>query len=653
MKMKKILPQIILLFSFSISLVAQELVPLNYNHAIKKQLDLTKGFKSAGQQKYKTSPFPDANHYFFDDFANYNLSVFPDENLWQDKSAFINQTYPDSCLSIGVATLDGVDSNGDLYSISEGVFPSDTLTSKDINLDGVVGNVYISFFYQGGGKGDAPEENDSLILDFYHSDSARWYTFWYSLGVQTNTFEQVVIEIGDSLRRPDFKFRFRNWTSTDIRDTKGGDESGIANSDQWHIDYVQVRSVASKSDMYEINDVSYAFPLKSVHKYYHAIPHKHLNYSIGDRRETFDITISKLPTTVPSVFIKRNFETFNIYGGQLEKTAWDYGFGNEQYAQFRGFSDFYTHLINYNSTQKYGLYEIRSYIEIVQEQYRWNDTIKKIEVYKDYYAYDDGTAEFGFGLPGNGGVNMRLAYKFPLSIRGTNPADTLTAIDIHFVKTRNNASSSVEFQICVWANNGVEPGELLYPSIVDGGLSNSPVYSPDTTLGINEFMRIKLEEELLVKDTIYIGLVQKNLGTLGIGYDINSNSRSSIYTNDGNQWQQTIAAIPPGSIMMRPVFGNNVSAHTKETNISLNKAQPFKVYPVPVKDYLTVHNLDKSREMEAFNYSIYNVVGNSMVVEQPLQEEIDFSLYPNGIYILRIRDIRTSEYYTHKILKNN
>lgn len=650
--MRKILLHIFLLFSFSISLVAQELIPLNYNHAIKKQLVKSTDFKSAVQQKYMTPPLPDGSHYFFDDFANYNYSVYPDENLWSDKSAYVNQTYPDSCVSIGVATLDGINSKGELYSLTEGNFPSDTLTSQDIDLSGVAGNVYLSFFYQGGGKGDQPEENDSLILDFYHSDSARWYTFWYSLGFQSNKFEQVVLGIGDSLHREDFKFRFRNWTSTDIRDSKGGDESGITNSDQWHIDYVQIRNVASESAMYEINDASFVFPLKSIHKYYNAIPHKHIDYSIGDRRATSDITVRKTFSSDPSIIVRRRHETYNIYKGQRERTAYTQIYDNEQFDDFVDYADFFSHIINYNPLQEYGMYEYVSYIDIVPVQYRWNDTIKKVEIYKDYYAYDDGTAEFGFGLPGNGGINMRLAYKFPLSIRGDNPADTLTAIDIHFVRTRNNASSAVEFQICVWANNDTIPGELIYPELVEGEFPGTPVYTPDTTLGINEFMRIKLEDELLVKDTIYIGLVQRNLGTLAIGYDINSNSRSSIFTNDGNQWQRTIATIPEGAIMMRPVFGHYVYTNTKETSLIDNKEQPFNVYPIPVKDYLSIQLNESNTNIEDYHFSVYNMVGNAMIIEQPLSEEVDFSLYPSGMYILRIRNIHTSEYFTHKILKS-
>lgn len=650
--MKRILLQIILVFSFMVFLPAQELIPLFYNHAIKKQGVKDLEFKSTSPDfKYLTPPPPDGSHYFFDDFANYNFSVYPDTNLWSDKAAFVNQTYPDSCVSIGVATLDGVDSNGDLYSFIDGSFPSDTLTARSIDLNGEAGNIYLSFFYQGGGKGDAPDINDSLIVDFYHADSNKWYMAWHSLGFQSNTFEQVVLEIADSLRTDEFKFRFRNWTSTDIRDSKGGDESGIANSDQWHIDYIQVRNVSSIDQMYAINDASFVYPLNSTHKFYHSLPYKHLNYSQGDRRPTSDITVRTIFPNEASVTVNRMHQTYNIYGGSRTPVGSTELEENEQEDEFLRYTDFFTPAYSYNPEQAYGYYEYISFLDIIPSQYKWNDTVKKREIFQDYYAYDDGTAEFGFGLPGNGGVNMRLAYQFPLAIRGSNPADTLTAIDIHFVKTRNNASNNVEFIVCVWDHHGDKPGELLYPPLQEGNLPTDKIEYPDTTLGINEFMRIELDEELIVKDTIYIGLVQLNLGSIGIGYDINSGNRSAIYTNDGNQWLQTIATIPQGSLMLRPVFGNFEYASTIKQNIVNKKHEVFKLFPLPVSNSVNIELLLDDKTIEEYRFSVFNLVGKTLVSGEILQETIDLSSLPQGMYFLRIRDKVTSETFIHKIIK--
>ena len=57
----------------------------------------------------KLSSFP-----FFDDFSNSNISY----DNWTDRSTLINNSYAINPISSGVATFDGLDSNGFAYSIS-------------------------------------------------------------------------------------------------------------------------------------------------------------------------------------------------------------------------------------------------------------------------------------------------------------------------------------------------------------------------------------------------------------------------------------------------------------------------------------------------------------------------------------------------------
>ncbi len=655
--MRTILP-IIVVISITFQLNAQQLIPVGYNHALKKQNEEKHGFKSANNSTLITPPLPDADHFFFEDFSYYHTSVFPNPDLWSEgKTVFVNQTYPDSCVSIGVATLDGVNENGDLYSTDNGHYPSDTLISTDISLDWgpEEEKVYFSFFFQGGGKGDAPNEKDTLKLEFFNSDSSKWYRIWDTVEVKSNTFQQVIIPVDTLFRGTAFKFRFTNWTTTDNREVDGNDESGVANSDLWHIDYIQLKKADTEDAMKVINDAAFVYPLMPTHSLYHALPYKHLTFSQGDRRPTSDIVVRTSFRDIlgaeNSVTVKRTHATYNIYKGQRVLLNLSEEFENEQFDEFVKYTDDFTSAYNHNGNQSYGLFEYMSYLDIRPEQYRWNDTVKKIEVYKDYYAYDDGTAEYGFGLPGNGGVNMRLAYKFPLAINEANPEDTLTAIDFHFIKTRNNASSDVEFQICVWEQNGDEPGELLYPPITEKGELDGPVLTPDTNLGINEFMRVKLIQELIVRGTIYIGFIQKNIGMLGIGYDINSNSRSQIYTNDGTQWRKTSSSIPAGALMMRPVFGNYVYVGTEE-----HKSDPvkemFRVYPNPVKDKLTIEPLAGTGDIANYRVSVFNVLGKCVVNELIPEQNVDFSSYPSGLYLVKIRNVKTSEYSIHKVLKN-
>jgi len=114
---------------------------------------------------------------FFDDF-NYE-SIYPTPSLWIDNAAFVNTDYALFPPNIGVATLDALNYKGELHSNAipgPQHFFADSLTSRMIRLDSVFDpfpesvkikdSVYLSFFYQPQGRGNAPESLDSLILEF-------------------------------------------------------------------------------------------------------------------------------------------------------------------------------------------------------------------------------------------------------------------------------------------------------------------------------------------------------------------------------------------------------------------------------------------------------------------------------------------------------
>ena len=77
-----------------------------------------------------------------------------------------------------------------------------------------------------------------------------------------------------------------------------------------------------------------------------------------------------------------------------------------------------------------------------------NDTMTFTQVFGDYYAYDDGVPENGYGLTSTGGKQW-LAYRFDL-----NTQDTLTAVDLYFNRTRNGENENVQFRLCVWDCEG-------------------------------------------------------------------------------------------------------------------------------------------------------------------------------------------------------
>ena len=634
---------VILISSFS-KLYAQKLIGLDYNQAIKNQLLNKTAFKST---QY-TPPTP-SGYLFFDDFSTYRKSVFPDPNRWTDKYAFINQTYPDSCISIGVATLDAIDASGNIYATDDNITPSDTLTSKVISLEGESGNLYFSFFVQGGGKGGVPEESDSLLVEFYNSTSSKWIEVWVTEGYESHTFKQVILPIDSEYRTSGFRFRFRNYTSLRLKDAKGGVEGALSNSDIWNIDYVVVREAADTNEMKALNDVAFVEPLLSTHTNYTSIPYSHMEVATQFRRSSIPVSFrTYYPDRTDYLKITRNYQTFNIYKGlkeiQNEESSVQ---NNELPFEYISWDDFFTSNYNYYADQNYGHYQEKSFIKVDGEnQYLYNDTIVLEETFKDYYAYDDGTAEYGIGLPGNGGVGIRLAYMFNLCLlKGSQ--DTLTAVDIQFTHSRNNAQKDAEFNVCIWDADGNNPGDLIYPQ---GNVEDWTMYSPDTTLAINEFMRINLDEDLLVSDTIFVGLAQWSTDNyLSIGYDINTNTRSRIRTNDGNGWLTPISTIPKGSLMIRPVFGHKVYASAHETASSASGT--LKIYPNPAREYINIIPVDNIENYQEYEVSVINMLGQQVIKTGELKEQLNISNLEPGVYIVRITHIPSKSTYIQKFLK--
>src|SRR4030042_3505831 len=107
---------------------------------------------------------------FIDDFST--TTIFPNSKYWADSSAYINSTLATNLLTIGVATLDDIDSRGYIYATATPTpFQADFLTSNPIKLDPGMQNVWLSFEYQGGGNINGPDVNDSLIVEFYSPET--------------------------------------------------------------------------------------------------------------------------------------------------------------------------------------------------------------------------------------------------------------------------------------------------------------------------------------------------------------------------------------------------------------------------------------------------------------------------------------------------
>lgn len=147
---------------------------------------------------------------------------YPDVRKWQDRLAFVNNSFPIYPPSIGAVTMDALDAQGVVYpQASREAFPADTLTSSPIRLDSnfthhrpmyVSDSLYFSFYYQPGGGsrqtppvewervGDAPEFDDELILEFGYA-TGNIIFMGYTYGEYTIGPDEYYVA-GDTIDNP-------------------------------------------------------------------------------------------------------------------------------------------------------------------------------------------------------------------------------------------------------------------------------------------------------------------------------------------------------------------------------------------------------------------------------------------------------------------
>ncbi|NJK84743.1 MAG: T9SS type A sorting domain-containing protein [Bacteroidales bacterium] len=559
----------------------------------------------------------------FDDFSD--ITFFPNHNIWQDNYAFINNTFAVEPISYGVATLDAIDEYGDVYNLSETKNVCDYLTSLPLNL--VPGLKYHLSFYQPQGLGEAPEETDSLVVEF--STGISWIKVWSTTGTTVHGFTQVIIEVPDSLTFDGFMFRFRNTATFSSKDLKGG-KGALGNFDVWHIDYVRFNSKSIEDHQVVADPSIINNPAPSL-KTYTSIPWSHIDEArFVDLNEIMPIALRINNVPRFSLDTVRNFYRFiyvkDLKTGEILYNTSEAG-ENFQFDSIYWRYDFYRPIFNYDNTDT-GKIEVGVYINPEKDNYkgkRHGKTDRKFTA--NYYAFDDGTPELGFGLSGESVNGSLLVQRFNLF-----KPDTLRAIDIYFNKTKDHFTADKPFQLCVWDYDpeGKKPRSLLYPS--PDNMDEAEYYFPDTLVEFN-FKRYRLGRPIAVSDIVYVGIIQRSNEFMNIGYDLNNAHRDRIFYNTTGDWVSNPASIPNGSLMIRPVMSEKeLVSGIKNNNIT--SFGSLQVYPNP-----TDHILNFGYEGMVDNWKqarIYNLVGNTIISEYTDKNYIEVSSLSPGIYIIHI-----------------
>lgn len=606
----------------------------------------TSASKSARTAELTAMPLP-----FWDDFSFNIKNEMPNDTLWEtdSKSVWVNNGSGINPPSIYVATFDGYDATGKPYSANDILAKgfADAMTSRSLKLGDVApanrNAVFMTFFYQYAGNGDNPEPGDILSLLFKNADG-QWIEVWSKTNDGTldkNKFYEVEpqINIRSKESKPDeffhngFQFQFRSF----------GRLSGPY--DVWNVDYVYVSNgkpllnvVTPPLPPYEdFPDRSISKAMNSLWNEYWAIPIKHFYKG------------SIPPIKKPSIEIKtlrkdQSFEnsrgesvnynrTLTIssngivaFDGDLDSTKInDLIRHGAPYQVNVDTSSIWDKLKSYNSSDEVKVklrlnlksqdnqiknlidqkdYDVDVYKPI---NFKSNDTISATNILSDYYAYDDGKAEFGIKLNGKG---TQLAYEFNMK---TTESDSIIAIDIYFPKYGDDTNQYIQLFIA----SSLPANENQY--------NFKQTYAVQRTTR-NQFVRFKIPGAVAVKDKFYIGWQLNSEVVIPVGLDRNSDSGSKIYSKvlGSANWEQNTTVY--GSIMMRPVFGKPATVIS-----GVEPSAVVRPYPNPNSGFFYLPT-------EADRIQLFNLSGQSIdFVETQLIDKKQISILSpiTGLYLVR------------------
>ena len=587
-------------------LYAQEVVvPLQYNSVIKRYLNAHEIPDAGRAIACDTVLLP-----FVDDFSRDGIYAF--DCLWTDSAVFINKDFADNPPTFGVATFDGVNKQGNPYNpsiTSYGV--ADTLTSKpiDLNFPGDT-TIWLSFFYQPQGFGYSPAGKDSLVLELWGSDS-MWHRVWRKPGSGNTPFKQQMIHVDSSIFLfSGFRFRFMNYASL----------CGML--DQWNIDYVRLNRNRSAADTVVTNDAAFVKRGLSVLNNYQSIPYNHYKTNPGlNMAVTKDISIRNLDTAATTFQHHMEFRredltldystpvnSIPLAGGEMSTSSNSIA-SNFNFPSWPGNSLVYN-VWNINQTP---------------DSNTTNDTLREVQEMFNYYAYDDGTAENGYGISSALG---RIAYRFNLLEQ-----DTIVGVQINFVHIDEDVSLQL-FHIMVWNADWTDTLAILYNQ------------HPQYTDSINGFYFYPFDSPVIVPAGIFhVGWFQYNNTLLRVGLDRNTNSNSNMFYNVTGTWQNSTI---PGSWMIRPVFRQEARNPANTVNEPVTTSTDVFVFPNPASDLITVnHNL---KTVQKLFYTLYDVSGRVISKGEISDKQINTSQIKSGLYQLLLTDEKMIPVATRRIL---
>ncbi|KAA5548742.1 T9SS type A sorting domain-containing protein [Adhaeribacter rhizoryzae] len=560
---------------------------------------------------------------FFDDFAAY--TGVPSAGYWQKGGGVhVNNQFGVNPPSVHVATFEGVDAAGRPYSPTATYGYTDTLTSKPIRLNNLnpTDSVYISFYWQAGGLGGFPEinsESQPSFLELEFKDrTGNWQQVWRQPGANLRTnFARVILPITNaSYFHQGFQFRFRS----------SGLQRGTG--DTWNLDYIYLDR-NRRASAPDLRDVAISQNLNSLLKRYTAMPAPH--FFAQPQAETNDSAFTRI-NNFNNLFAPIAWRGY-VKGINPVTPADTFLRGNaaiEPLVQ--------QYLIN-GKPNATAISNAGNFLEIKHSLFlstretnarlRQNDTVSRITVLGDYFAYDDGTAETNFSLNNFG--SRQLAYRFDL-----NMPDNVTAIRVYLTKT-NVPGTVINFRI--WTDENGSPA---------GASATQKTFTIPPIDSLNRFYEITFPTPVAVRNQFYIGysLTSSVPDFVNIGFDLNEEALGQIYHNNGGGWLSFTDE--KGALLMRPVMGNVLSS-PEEPEEPIQQPDPEKalnIFPNPSTGLINI----------AGNYQqvcLTDVAGKVIFCKTKAEagNQLNLNNLSKGLYLLRFTQKNIA--ITKKIILTN
>lgn len=541
---------------------------------------------------------------FFDDFAN-QINGEANQLYWQaGGGAFINNQFGMKPPSLGVATLEGIRANGFSYNNFTAYGYSDTLTSKPLNLvnyNPTRDSLYLSFFWQAGGLGGSPDIFSPsrpvfLALEFKEPGGV-WREVWRQNGEnQFTDFKRENIQINDPIFfYKGFQFRFRN--SGALKGT----------GDTWNLDYIYLNQKINPAKTL-LEDVAQSTGLNSLLNRYTAMPAwqfqanaaAELNDSafttINNQNNRFAPITWRGYTKV--INQAQPADTFLRGNAAIEPLASQFLIlGKPELSNAAALGNDFTvqSVVFLNSRETFA-------------RTRQNDSVFQITEFKDYFAYDDGTAETNFSLNNSG--QRQGAYAFDLNV-----PDMVKGIRFYLTKT-NVAGHQITFRVWDVGQNG-------NPEVNAKAQQGFIIPKVDT---LNRFFDVLFPALVPVQGSFFIGwsLSPTVADFVNFGFDQNQHAPGKIKFNNGlGGWADF--KDQRGALLMRPIM-----AKITGTKDIIKDQSAINAFPNPSTGKVTLQGA-------VTNWVVTDVTGK--VIQKGTGKagqvnELDLSFAGNGLYFI-------------------